>query len=72
MYTIMVNEQKKRSERLRVIRKGINPSGDRGDITYLARKLETSRTWVSLVINGHGVSERVLRAAEELINARQN
>ncbi|MBQ4278323.1 MAG: hypothetical protein IJC16_00020 [Rikenellaceae bacterium] len=43
----------------------------RGDKKYIARLLDVHPEWVSRVIRGQGVSERVLRTAEALIAERE-
>ncbi len=37
----------------------------------VARRIQVSRRWVHYVLDGSGTSERVLRAAEELIEERK-
>jgi FAD synthase len=44
----------------------------RGDIKKLSRQLNVHHEWVSMVLRGRGISERVLRAAEALISEREN
>ena len=58
---------KKRKERIRRIRANLI----RGDINMIAARAEVSRVWVSCVLGGEGVSEKVLHAAEELIAERK-
>lgn len=43
-----------------------------GDITKIARKAGVTREWVSYVLLGQGVSERILEVAEEHINDKKN
>ncbi len=58
---------KRRIKRVRNIRTNLL----RGDINTVAMRADVSRVWVSRVLNGKDVSERVLRAAEELIAERK-
>lgn len=53
--------------RILEIRKNLH----RGDINAVASRALVSREWVSRVLNGAYVSEKVLRAAEELIAERK-
>ena len=54
--------------RLEVIREDIKKI--RG-VSTLSRRLGVSRLWIYRVLDGEGTSERVLRAAEELIAERK-
>lgn len=56
-----------RKERLRKISENLI----RGDINRIAVRADVSREWVSRVLNGHVVSEPVLRAAEALLAERK-
>lgn len=55
------------TKRINWIKENLN----RGDQTKIAKKIKVGRRWVCLVLKGQGVSERVLQAAEELINSRK-
>ena len=57
---------KERKMRILEIRKNLH----RGDINAVASRALVSREWVSRVLSGAYVSEKVLRAAEELISER--
>lgn len=57
-----------KKERLAYINENLNPRGDR---TFIAKEREVTRTWVSLVLNGKGVSEPILSFAEKLIESRK-
>lgn len=57
-----------RTVRLESIRKELKAM--RG-ISTLARRLGVSRLWIYRVLDGDGTSERVVRAAEELIAERK-
>lgn len=52
--------------RLESIRKHLR----RGDISLIAEREGKTREWVSMVINGRGIGEPILQAAEQLINER--
>lgn len=41
-----------------------------GDVNAVAKRAGVSRVWASYVLNGHKVSEKVLRVAEELVAER--
>ncbi len=53
--------------RLKAIRSALH----RGDKARIAQRTGTSRQWVYLVINGQGVSERILTIAEQVIAERE-
>ncbi len=57
-----------RARRLETIRQDIKKI--RG-VSALSRRLGVSRLWIYRVLDGSGTSERVLRAAEELIAERK-
>lgn len=57
-----------RTVRLETIRKELKAM--RG-VSALARRLGVSRFWIYRVLNDDGTSERVVRAAEELIAERK-
>ncbi|MDR0510894.1 MAG: hypothetical protein LBH06_07370 [Rikenellaceae bacterium] len=54
-------------ERLAIINAGLK----RGDKKRIAEITEVHRVWVTYVLMGKGISERVLRAAEALIAERK-
>lgn len=56
-----------RHRRLRAIGENLR----RGDVTRIAALAGVTREWASYVLNGHEMSEKVLRAAEELIAERK-
>ena len=58
-----------KNERLTYINENLKPRGDR---TFIAKERKVTRTWVSLVLSGKGVSEPILSFAEELIESRKN
>lgn len=55
-----------RAFRTRSVRKRLQ----KGDVSAIAKRAGVSRVWASYVLNGSAVSEKVLRAAEELISER--
>lgn len=44
----------------------------RGDISLIAEREGKTREWVSIVINGRGIGEPILQAAEQLIRERES
>lgn len=44
----------------------------RGDQTKIAKSVGVGRRWVCEVMKGKGVSEKVMQAAEQLIQSRKN
>lgn len=58
-----------KNQRLAYIVENLKPRGDR---TLIAKEKKVTRTWVSLVLNGKGVSEPILQCAEKLIESRKN
>ena len=56
-----------KENRLELIRENLK----RGDKKHIAETTGVTPVWVSYVIMGKGVSERVLRAAEQLIAERK-
>lgn len=53
--------------RLEEIRKRL----ERGDVSLIAEREGKSREWVSKVLNGRGIGEPILQAAERLISERE-
>lgn len=43
----------------------------RGDVSLIAEREGKSREWVSKVLNGRGIGEPILQAAEQLIRERE-
>ena len=64
IFLIMSTEN--REKRLEAIRNGLR----RGDKKHIARLAGVHPVWVSYVIMGRGVSERVLTIAEQIIAER--
>ncbi len=62
----MIMNAENRENRLDSIRRHLR----RGDKKRIAELAGVHRVWVSLVIKGQGVSERVLTIAEEVIAER--
>lgn len=59
-------EKNQKNNRLQDIRMSLR----HGDITQIARKASVHREWVSMVLLGRGVSNRILAMTEEHINNR--
>lgn len=73
VYICFVNftkERKKSKRKMETRLKKIKEKLNRGDINALALRLGICREWVSKVLNGHGESQKVISAAEELIAER--